>query len=73
MLRLCIEADEALPYIKQAHVAVGNIHLSPVQTIRRVQLMGVYWPTLQKYIYNHIHDCTCKMGKARFKHASTLF
>ena len=42
ILRLCIEENESKPYVEQAHIAIGNIHISPDQTIKRIERMGVY-------------------------------
>ena len=29
LMRLCIDKEEAIPYMEQAHIAIGNVHLSP--------------------------------------------
>ena len=29
ILRLCIERNESDVYVEQAHIAIGNIHISP--------------------------------------------
>ena len=51
VLGLCVDRDEAEVYIEQAHIAIGNLHLTPVQTIKRVERMGVYFPFFWKDIY----------------------
>ena len=42
IMRLCIDTDVVVPYLECAHVAIGNIHLSPKQTLKKIQRMGVY-------------------------------
>ena len=29
LMRLCIDKEEAVPYMEQAHRSIGNMHLSP--------------------------------------------
>ena len=36
ILQLCIDKEEAATYMEYAHIAVGNLHLSPAQTVRRI-------------------------------------
>ena len=74
ILRLCIERNESDVYVEQALIALGNIHISPDQTIRRIERMGVYWPTMRKDIYAYVHRCSCFEEKGQtFKCYSTLF
>ena len=42
IMRLCIDKEEAFPYLEYAHFALNNMHLSLKQTLKRVQRMGVY-------------------------------
>ena len=42
VLRLCIDRNKSDVYVEQAHIALGNILISPDQTIRRIECMGVY-------------------------------
>ncbi len=62
VLRLCIDAPDGGYCVEQAHVAIGNIHFSPQQTLKRVERMGVYWPTMKKDVYDHVRRCKCMMG-----------
>ena len=63
ILRLCIERNESGIYVEQAHIAIGNIHISPNDTIRRVERMGVYWPTMRKDVYACVRRCSCSKEK----------
>ena len=74
ILRLCIERNESDVYVEQAHIALGNIHISPDQTIRRIERMGVYWPTMREDVYAYVRRCSCSKEKGKtFKCYSTLF
>ena len=59
IMRLCIDKDEAIPYMEHAHIAIKNMHLSPKQTLRKIGCMGVYWPTTNKDVHKYIKECTC--------------
>ncbi|NHV87669.1 hypothetical protein HA385_24110, partial [Escherichia coli] len=49
--------------MKQAHVAMGNIHRSPESTLRRVKWMGVYWPSMKTDVYDYVRACSsCNLG-----------
>ena len=37
ILCLCIEREDAVSYLKQAHIAIGNIHVAPEQTLKRIE------------------------------------
>ena len=50
-------------YLNKAHVAVGNIHFAPEQTLRRVERRGVFWPTMRQDVYSYVRACTCGLGK----------
>ena len=63
ILRLCVETQKIWMYPEQAHITLGNIHMSPRQTIRRVERMGVYWPTMRKDIPSYVNNCSCEMGQ----------
>ena len=63
VLRLCVETQETRMYLEQAHVALGNIHMSPRQTMKRVERMGVYWPTMRRDIHSYVQNCSCEMGQ----------
>ena len=74
ILRLCIEKNEIDVYVEQAHVAHGNIHISPNQTIGRIKRMGVYWPMMRRDVYAYVRICSCSKKKGQtFKCCSTLF
>ena len=74
ILRLCIEKNESDVYVEQAHIALGNIHISPDQTIRKIERMGVYWPTMRKDVYAYVHRCSCFEEKGQTSNCcSTLF
>ena len=49
-------------YIQEAHVAIGNIHQPPEQTLRRIEHMGVFWPSMRKDVYDYVRGCSCEMG-----------
>ena len=34
VLKLCIEAKVMFEYLRQAHIVIGNFHMSPKQTLR---------------------------------------
>ena len=40
-----------------AHVAMGNIHFAPDQTIKRIEKMGVFWATMQKDVFTLVNTC----------------
>ena len=42
ILTLFVETQETDIYLEQAHITLGNIHISPRQTTKRVEKMGVY-------------------------------
>ena len=74
ILRLCIERNESDVYVEQAHIALGNIHISPNETIRRIECMGVYWPTMRKDVYAYVRRCSCSEEKGQTSNcSSTLF
>ena len=74
ILRLCIEKNKSDVYVEQAHIALGNIHISPDQTIRRIEHMGVYWPTMRKDVYAYVRRCSCSEEKGQTSNcSSTLF
>ena len=58
IMRLCIDKEEAVPYMEHAHIVVKNLHLSPKQTVRRIERMGVYWPTMNKDVHEYMRECT---------------
>ena len=59
VLRLCIEPIEAEKYMTSAHVAMGNIHFASDQTIKQIEQMGVFWPTMQKDVFTLVNVCGC--------------
>ena len=60
VLNMCIEKEDSISYLEQAHVAIGNIHMTPEQTVRRIERMGVYWPTMKKDVYDLVRGCSCR-------------
>ena len=62
-MRLCIDKEEAISYLERAHLAVGNMHLSPKQTLKRIKQMGVHWPTMYKDVHAFVRECTCQRDK----------
>ena len=62
ILRLYVETQEIGMYLERAYIALGNIHMSPRQTMKRVERMGVYWPTMRKDIHSYVQNCSCEMG-----------
>ena len=74
ILRVCIERNESDIYVEQAHIAIGNIHISPNETIKRIKCMGVYWPTMRNDVYAYVRRCSCSEEKGQiYKCYSTLF
>ena len=74
ILHLCIEKKESWPYLDRAHVAIGNIHFAPKQTLRRIKRMGIFWPTMKQDVYSYVRACTCGLGKdPKESNAITLF
>ena len=67
-MRLCIDKEEAIPHLEGAHIDVGNIHLSPNQTLKKIKRMGVYWPTMYKDVHEHIKECTCQWDGSPVMH-----
>ena len=63
IMRLCIDKEEEATYIEHAHIAIGKMHLSPKQTLRRIGRMGVYWPTMNQDIHRYIKECTFIRGE----------
>ena len=64
LMRLCIDKEATVPYLECAHVAIGDMHLSPKQTLNRIKQMGVYWPTMYKDVHKYIRECTCQRDKS---------
>ena len=64
LMRLCIDKMEAIPYLEQAHIAIGNMHLSLKHTLKRIKWMGFYWPTMEKDVHKYIRECTCRKDKS---------
>ena len=56
ILTLCVDAQEAAIDLDHAYIAMGNLHMSPKQTKKRVERMGVYWSTMHKGIYDDMRD-----------------
>ena len=74
ILSLCVERNESDVYVEQAHIALNNIHISPDQTIRRIERMGVYWPTMRKDVYTYLRRCSCSKEKGQTSNCNcTLF
>ena len=74
LMRLCINKEAAAPYLEHAHVAIGNMDLSPKQTLNRIRHMGFYWPTMYKDMRKHIKKCTCQGDKSQaMLNAITLY
>ena len=74
IMRLCIDTEVTVPYLECAHVAIGNMHLPPKQTLKRIQRMGVYWPTVYRDVHKHIRECTCQTDKIQaLMNAITLY
>ena len=73
-MRFCTDKEAAIPYLECTHVAIGNMHLSPKQTLKRIQRMGVYWPTMYRDVHKHIRECTCQTEKSQaLMNAITLY
>ena len=62
---MCIEPTEAKRYLQCAHVAMGNIHFTPDQTIKRIEQMGLFWPTIRKYVFTLVNACGCQKKENR--------
>ena len=63
ILRLCIEGIESEFYLEQAHIAIGNIHISLEKTIKQIECMGVYWSSMRKEIHTYVQRCFCSKEK----------
>ena len=61
VLRLCIEAKEMLEYLRQAHIRMGDFHMSPKQTFKQVERMRLYWSTMQRDIDAYVRNCSCHL------------
>ena len=70
ILRPCIERNESDVYVEQAYIALGNIHISLDRTKRRIQHMGVYWPTMHKDAHAKVRSCTHCKRKPPVPHAT---
>ena len=57
ILTLCIDPKEREIHLNQTHVAMGNIHFSKDQTLRRLQYFGVYWPKMRLDVHNLVQAC----------------
>ena len=63
VLSLCIEPKDQYYYLQYAHVAVGNIHFSTEQTMRRLKYFGVYWPQMRANVHSWVSSCEkCKQN-----------
>ena len=60
ILRLCVETQETKMYLEQVHIAMGNIYMSPRQTMKRVERIRVYWPTMRKDIHSYVQTVHVK-------------
>ena len=65
LMRLCIGKEATILYLECAHVTIGNMHLSPKQTLERIRRMRVYWPTMYKDVHKNIRECTCQRDKSQ--------
>ena len=73
-MTLCIDREEGIPYMEHAHIAIGSMHLSPKQTLRRIGCMVVFWPTMTKDVHEYIRECMCWRDKSPIVHnAITLY
>lgn len=64
ILRLCIEPSEKIHYLAMAYVALGQIHMSTNQTLRRVEWLGMWCPTIKTDIHEYVQQCAyCKNNK----------
>ena len=64
ILWLCIEKEEIVSYVQEAHVTMGNVHQHLKKTLQRRECMGVYWPSMRKDVYDYTRGCSCEMGAA---------
>ena len=63
ILSLCIEPDDQYYYLQYAHIAVGNVHFSREQTLRRLKHFGVYWPQMKADVHTLVTSCErCKQN-----------
>ena len=51
VLSLHIDLEEQQVYLQYAHIAMGNVHFSQEQTMRRLKHFGVYWPRMQEDVH----------------------
>ena len=51
VLSLCIDPEDQYYYLQYAHIAVGSIHFSKEQTVRRLKHLGVYWPQMRRDVH----------------------
>ena len=63
VLSLCIEPKYQYYYLQYAYIAVGNIHFSKEQTLRRLKNFGVYWPQMRVGVHTWVSSCKrCKQN-----------
>ena len=57
MLQLCLDPDCYDDAMNEAHVSIGELHASTIQTKQRILLNGFWWPTLENDVHRFIHEC----------------
>ena len=63
VLSLCIEPKDQYLYLQYAHIAVGNVHFSKEQTLRRLKHFGLYWPHMRADVHTWVTSCEkCKQN-----------
>ena len=71
-LRLCIEPEEKLYYLKMAHETIGGIHMASNQTLRRLLWEGLWWPTMKAEVHIYVRSCA-ECSNQHPKPYATLF
>ena len=57
VLRLCLDPDCYDDAMNEAHVSIGGLHASTIQTKQRILLNGFWWPTLENDVHKFVHEC----------------
>ena len=72
VLQLCLNLEDYVDTIAEAHVSIGGIHAFETQTVQRILLNGFWWPTLNEDAVHFVQSYSKCQTKSPIQYA-TLF